>query len=154
MSPAILKTAIVSFVVSLSFVYASVSVAARPQKEVGVYELEFAVNTGGALILQAHIEDTSGDPAMDGKVIFQYCSYKGLPTNDISQPDEAPSSACADGTGRWRNLNARVPVTNNGDAFLYFGGVSVVTVIGFRYTYSGGTQIADWVTEPEDWFRL
>jgi hypothetical protein len=153
-SPATLKNAIVSFATALCFIYASDSAAARPEKVVGIYELEFAVNTVGELILQAHIEDPSGNPATDGVVVFQYCSYKGLPPKDITQPDEAPSSACANGTGRWRNLIARIPVTANGDAFLNFGTVTVVNVIGFRYTYSRGTQIADWVTDPKDWFRL
>ena len=57
------------------------------------------------------------------------------------------------GTARWRNLNARVQVAANLDAFLNFGIVRVVNVIGFRYTYNHGTLIADWVTDPEDWFR-
>lgn len=86
-------------------------------------------------------------------MVFQYCSYKGLPMNDITQPDEAPSSACADRLGSWKTL-ARVPVTGSGDAALGFGAITVVNVIGFRYRYlRQGSGIANWTTQPEDWTR-
>jgi hypothetical protein len=127
------------------------AVAAPPAKVTGTYELDFLYS--GELVLAAHIEDDQQNPATDGVVVFQYCSYLGQPRNDVTRPDEAPSSACADGTARWANLRARVPVTTEGDALLNFGTVSVVDVIGFRYKYSHGSEVANAVTEPEDWVR-
>lgn len=131
--------------------FATDSESAPPVKQVGTYELHFYFDD--ELILRAHIADAEGNPATDGVVVFQYCSYKGLPKGDITQPDEAPSSACADGSARWLNLRARVEVTTVGDALLNFGLVQVVNVIGFRYKYSHGSEIADRVTEPVDWIR-
>src|SRR5262245_50512792 len=69
----------------------------------GKYELKFLANgrevsslpvDDGELILQAHVTDSSGQPAQSGRVTFEYCSFKKLPPNDINRPDEAPSSAC------------------------------------------------------------
>jgi len=118
----------------------------------GSYDLDFLWN-GLELVLLAHVEDAEGAPATGGAVTFQYCSYKGLPPNDITQPDEAPSSACADGSGTWATL-ARVPVDASGNAGLNFGAVTVVNVIGFRYRYIGqGSGIANSTIEPEDWTR-
>jgi len=125
--------------------------APPPQKEVGVYDLFFIVNIANELVLSAHVTDSLGNPATDGVVVFEYCSYPGR-SNDITQPDEAPSSACADGSAMWNRL-ARVPLTTNGDASLFFGVVQVVPVIGFRYTYSHGREVADWVIDPVDWVR-
>lgn len=150
MSSKILKSSMLALVVAASIPCSSELLAAPPEKEPGSYDLNFLWN--GELVLWAHIEGASGD-ATDGVVVFQYCSYRGLPPNDITQPDEAPSSACADGSGRWRNLTARVEVDTNGDAFLNFGLVQVVNVIGFRYAYSRGSVIANAVTDPEDWIR-
>jgi hypothetical protein len=120
--------------------------------EPGSYDLGFLWN-GIELTLLAHVEDAAGTPATGGAVVFQYCSYKGLPPNDITQPDEAPSSACADGSGTWVTL-ARVVVNGSGDAALNFGAITVVNVIGFRYRYVGqGSGIANGTSEPEDWTR-
>jgi len=148
---------IVAVVASVLAAQTVPATAARPADKVaGVYDLSFFVNEVGELILRAHIAraDDPDVPATDGVVVFQYCSLVGVPHNDITQPDEAASSACADGSGHWLNLRARVPVRSDGDALLDFGLVRVVTVIGFRYKYSGGSEIADAVTDPEDWFRL
>ena len=121
------------------------------QPVVGSYELDFS-SSGSELILTAHVEDSQGNPAQEGFVVFQYCSYKGLPPGDPSQPDEAPSSACEDGSATWATLAARIPVDASGDASLDFGVVSIVEVIGFRYRYVGqGSGIANWTTEGEDW---
>ena len=49
-----------------------------------------------------------------GTVVIQYCSF-GPPTNDITQPDEAPSSACADHSGHWATLT-RLTLDPSGDA--------------------------------------
>ena len=143
--------ALIACLGSTALMSACPAVAAPPTKVVGTYELFFVFD--GELVLRAHIEDGQGNVATDGIVVFQYCSLKGLPPNDITQPDETSSAACADGTGRWRKLNARAEVNADGDAFLNFGTVSVVNVIGFRYRYSQGSEVEDWVTEPLDWVR-
>jgi len=143
--------ALVACLAAFALGYAGTSSAAPPSKVVGTYDISFYFDD--ELILRAHVEDGQGNVATDGVVVFQYCSLKGLPSNDITQPDEAPSSACADGTGRWRNLNARIQVNADGDAFLNFGIVEVVSVIGFRYKYSRGSEIEDWVIDPVDWIR-
>src|SRR6266511_4036672 len=77
------------------------------------------------LILGAHVEDAAGNAAQGGAVIFQYCSLKGLPPNDIERADEAPSAACASGLGTWANLGSAVPVIASGDAYLDFGVVFI-----------------------------
>ena len=58
------------------------------------------------LILKAHVDDGAGNPAQKGSVSFQYCGYKGLPPNDITRADEAPSAACANGAASWTSINA------------------------------------------------
>jgi hypothetical protein len=118
----------------------------------GLYELTFVFD--GRLILVAHIEDNVGNPAAGGAVVFQYCSYKGLPTDDITQPDEAPSSACSDGSAIWRNLVRRQVDPTSGDALHDFGPILVVNTIGFRYRYIGqGSGIQNQLIEPVDWVR-
>jgi hypothetical protein len=68
----------------------------------GCYELSFLDNSlqpvatrvvGEELILKAHVHNCSGVPAQRGSVTFQYCSLKGLPPNDITRADEAPSAS-------------------------------------------------------------
>lgn len=102
------------------------------------------------LILGAHVA-ASGGPAPSGTVIFQYCSYKGLPPNDIARADEAPSAACEDGSATWANLPPGVPVNASGDAFRDFGVVMIPRTVGFRFRYLGqGSGIANGVSAPED----
>ena len=149
MPPLTLKAVVLSIVAAVACAYASA--APPPPKEVGNYGLSFIVNLAGELVLVAHVTDSQGAVATDGVVTFEYCSLGGR-ANDITQPDEAPKSACADGSGRWRRLD-RALITQNGNASLFFGVVQVVPVIGFRYTYSQGSEIADWVIEPMDWVR-
>ena len=149
MPPLRFKSVALFIVAAASGAYASA--APPPPKEVGIYDLFFIVNIANELVLRAHVTDSLGNPATDGVVVFEYCSYPGR-SNDITQPDEAPSSACADGSANWNRL-ARVPLTTNGDASLFFGVVQVVPVIGFRYTYSHGREVADWVIDPVDWVR-
>lgn len=104
------------------------------------------------LILNAHItEESSGLPAQSGFVVFQYCSYKGLPPNDITRADEAPLEACEiDGTARWANLHALLKVNESGDAFLDFGAVLIPRTVGFRFQYKGQGTIANGVSEPKN----
>jgi hypothetical protein len=102
------------------------------------------------LILGAHVE-ASGVPAQSGTVIFQYCSYKGLPPNDVARADEAPSAACENGSASWANLPPGVPVNASGDAYRDFGLVMIPRTVGFRFRYLGqGSGIANGVSAPED----
>jgi hypothetical protein len=102
------------------------------------------------LILRAHVADSSGLPAQRGVVTFQYCSYKGLPPNDITRADEAPSSACADGSATWKNL-VSVQVDQSGNAYMDFGVVQIPRTVGFRFRYSSqGSGIANGVSDPAD----
>ena len=80
----------------------------------GVYDLTFWASFAGVgwqevsslpvlskeLLLKARVTDTSGNPATAGSVTFDYCSY-GKPTNDITNPDEAPMEACEQGAAKW-----------------------------------------------------
>src|SRR5262245_21566510 len=130
------------------------AVTVLSQGVAGSYGLSFSLNSGGELILTAHVQAlVSGAPAQGGAVTFQYCSFPGRP-NDITQPDEAPSSACADGSASWAHL-ARVLVNPaTGDASLDFGLVRVVNTIGFRGHYtSQNSGIASGDIEPVDWVR-
>ena len=111
----------------------------------GVYALTFHDTTGAEvtslpvleeLILKARVTDTSGQPAQAGSVSFEYCSLKGLPTNDITRADEAPLAECAAGTARWRSLLS-LSVNQSGEAAMNFGFVRIPRTIGFRVTYRG-----------------
>jgi hypothetical protein len=115
-----------------------------------VSTLTVCTESGGEeLILHAHIETSSG-PAQGGMVVFQYCSFKGLPPGDITRADEAPSAACADGSATWANLTV-VPVSGSGDAYMNFGCVRIPRTVGFRYKYLGQeTGIKKGVGGPAD----
>ena len=102
------------------------------------------------LVLKAHIDNCSGNPAQRGSVTFQYCSLKGGPPNDITRADEAPMAACATGQGSWSRLTT-VPVNASGDALMNFGFVRIPRTIGFRFKYAAqGTGIASGVSAPAD----
>jgi hypothetical protein len=139
----------------------SASLAAQPVP--GSYELSFfnsalepvsslPVCTQSAceeLVLNAHIEDSSGLPAQRGVAMFQYCSLKGLPPNDITRADEAPSAACETGSGSWANL-AGLKVSESGNAYLNFGIVLIPRTVGFRFRYIGQGGVANGVSAPMD----
>ena len=123
------------------------------QPVLGSYALTFSFDANNFITLQAHVTDYLGNPAQGGVVIFQYCSYKGSPPLDPSRIDEAPISACADGSAKWLTL-AIVPVNASGDAFSEVGPVNIVNVIGFRFRYIGqGSGIANYTIDPVDWER-
>lgn len=123
----------------------------------GCYGLSFLDNSlqpvttlvvGQELVLKAHVDNCSGGPAQRGAVTFQYCSLKGLPPNDITRADEAPSAACASGEGNWARL-VTVQVNASGDALMNFGFVSIPRTIGFRFKYlAQGSGIASGVSDP------
>jgi hypothetical protein len=149
---ALLRATVLAAVASIG----SVSLAAQPAP--GSYELSFFHSVFGGLepvsslpvcthsgceelILRAHVEDSSGSPAQRGLVTFQYCSLKGLPSNDISRPDEAPKAACDTRSAAWANL-ATFHVDDSGDAYYNFGVVLIPRTVGFRFRYSRGSDIA------------
>jgi len=105
------------------------------------------------LVLHAHVETATG-PAQGGAVVFQYCSYKGLPPDDINRPDEAPSEACMNGSAKWANLGV-APISASGDAYMSFGCVRIPRTVGFRYKYvAQGSGIKNGVAEPADFTWL
>jgi hypothetical protein len=144
--------------------------AARAAAAAGVYDLSFNVIQAGTLqpvttlpvssqelILLAHVADAAGNPAQKGSVTFEYCSYKKGPPNQLSNPDEAPSSACADGSAAWARLGSRsigfggCPGLQPGEVCWPFGIVQIPRTVGFRFTYSSqGSGIATSTTAPED----
>lgn len=121
------------------------------QPVLGTYDLEFSWS-GTALTIITHVRAGNDEAPEGGSVTIQYCSLKGLPPDDITQPDEAPASACEDRSGRWRTLDM-ISLDPSGDAAYYFGPVTVVTVIGFRFTYSGRGSGVEHQTVVEDWYR-
>jgi hypothetical protein len=131
------------------------------QVNAGIYQLSFYTNglvpvttlvagSGSELILGALVTDVAGAPAQGGSVTFQYCSLKGLPPNDITRADEAPSSACASGDGDWARLTT-VPVDASGHAYMDFGIVMLPRTIGFRFAYTRkGGAVSSGVSAPAD----
>ena len=101
------------------------------------------------LILEARVEDSSGFPAEGGLVTFQYCSLKGLPSNDISRPDEAPKAACQNRSAAWSNLGT-YRVDEAGTARYVFGIVRIPRTVGFRFSYSRGSNVAKGTSAPTD----
>jgi hypothetical protein len=102
------------------------------------------------LTLGAHVKDSSGQPAQSGAVIFEYCSLKGIPTDDITRVDETSSESCANGSAAWVSL-LTIGVNRSGDAYMNFGFVRVTPIIGFRFRYvSPGFSISDGTSEPRD----
>jgi hypothetical protein len=111
----------------------------------------FAYDDEEGLVIIGHIRDTSGNPATDGVVVFQYCSFKGVPP---TQAHEAPSSACLDGSGRWHTIAFRIDVGLSGDVSYVYGPVDPsINVIGFRFKCTRGSEIADGASDPTDWIR-
>ena len=143
----------------------AVSPVLEAQPAPGSFELAFFINSptglqpvtsltvsSDDLILGAHVANGAGTAATQGSVTFQYCSFKGLPPNDITRADEAPSSACDNGTATWKNL-VTVKVNGSGDAFMDFGIVQIPRTVGFRFRYAGqGSGIANGVLQPAEDF--
>ena len=109
------------------------------------------------LILVAHVEDSLGVAAQSGSVTFEYCSFKGLPPNDITRADEAPKEACDTGSANWARLTSvqidpgGCPGAGPGTACLDFGIVRIPRVVGFRFRFNGqGGGIAGGVSAAEN----
>ena len=129
---------------------------------IGSYELYFHAWRNGVLepassmpvlthelILRAFIYDAFGVPAQSGTAIFEYCSYKGRPPNDIERADEAPKEACDAGIASWRRLRSvdvatpSCPGFGIGNACMNFGIVRIPRDVGFRFRYSGRRREID-----------
>jgi hypothetical protein len=105
-----------------------------------------------AVLLDAHVTDSSGNLATSGSWIFQDCLLKGVP---------APSSACDSGSGLWSNIqevhfrpDPAHPLKT--DIRVAYGIVSAPQTIGFRFRYLGGhaSGIANGISNSMDvtWF--
>jgi hypothetical protein len=136
----------------------------------GVYALSFHARLGGVwqevssltvlsqeLFLRASVTDSSGVPAQQGSVAFEYCSYKKLPPNDITRADEAPAAACDQGLASWKRLTSSsisagsCPPSLDGSACAFFGVVRIPRDVGFRFRYSPqGSSIAAGTSEERD----
>jgi hypothetical protein len=146
---------------SATMMTASAALSARgSQVGAGTYVLSFVDNHlqpvttllvgGPELILAAHVADAAGNPAQRGSVSFQYCSLNGLPSNDITRADEAPSADCASGAATWTQLTS-VRVDASGNAYMDFGLVRIPRTVGFRFRYlSQGSSIPNGVSAPAD----
>ena len=135
---------------------------ARPPSGIpGVYALTFHAQLGNggftevsslpvsiqgvptpSLHLKAQVTDASGNPATSGTVTFQYCSY-GKPTNDITNPDEAPLEDCNSGAATWVELRRAMRVNDGScvhlgspSACTGFGPVRIPRSVGFRFRYT------------------
>ncbi len=122
----------------------------------GLYELSFDTTgpvpltnnrlpVGQELVLKAHVQDTSGNPAQRGEVIFQDCEVKNSP---------GPSAACDSGSGVWAHV-FQMSVDASGNALVDYGFISIPETIGFRFRYIGqGSGIANGVSKSGDviWF--
>jgi len=164
------RTIVQPFFIALALVCFALLPRVVAQGVPGTYQLSFfiisngqlvsvsslpACTSGGVceeLIPGAHVEEqSSGLPAQGGTVTFQYCSYKGLPPNDITRADEAPTAACESGLATWKDLRQRSKVNESGDAFGFFGIVLIPRTVGFRFRYTGqGSGIANGVSLPRD----
>ena len=135
--------------------------AKPPSGSPGVYALTFHAQLGNggftevsslpvfiqgvytpSLHLKAQVTDASGNPATSGTVTFQYCSY-GKPTNDITNPDEAPMEDCNAGAAKWVELRRAMRVNDGScvhlgspSACTGFGLVRIPRSVGFRFRYA------------------
>ena len=164
------KTTILPLLIALALVSVGISPRVTAQGVPGTYELSFFIRSQGVLvpvsslpactpggvceelILGAHVEEKSSQlPAQGGAVAFEYCSYKGLPPNDITRADEAPTAACDSGLATWKGLRQRSKVNESGDAFGFFGIVLIPRTVGFRFRCTGqGSGIDNGMSLPRD----
>ena len=132
------------------------SVGSGAPTSTGFYELYFHAWRNGVLepvssmavlsnelILRAYIYDAFGVPARSGTAVFEYCSYKGRPPNDIERADEAPKEACDAGIASWKRLRSvdlaipNCPGFGIGNACVNFGIVRIPRDVGFRFRFGG-----------------
>jgi hypothetical protein len=91
------------------------------------------IPVGTALVLIAHVTDSSGNLATAGSLIFQDCLLNGVP---------AQSSQCDSGSGVWSNIQTvHIRVIRNQtpeDISIGYGSPSTPQTIGFRFRYLNG----------------
>lgn len=117
--------------------------SARPSSGTpGVYQLSFlylgqpvqSLPVGQEVALKALVLNaTTGLPATDGTVTFQYCSRAGR-KNDRTDADEAPRVECDEGAAKWATV-VSVRLNQKGEAFGGFGFVQIPRTIGFRFLF-------------------
>jgi hypothetical protein len=105
------------------------------------------IPVGTALILNAHVTDSSRNLAKNGLLIFQDCLLQGIP---------APSIQCDSGSGVWSTIQ-RVPIMARpiaADIRVGYGSPSTPQTIGFRFRYLGGHGIPNGISNSLDvtWF--
>jgi hypothetical protein len=127
--------------------------SARPSSAApGVYQLSFlhlgqpvqSLPVGQELSLKALVLNaTTGLPATDGTVTFQYCSRGGRKT-DITNVDEAPKVECDQGAARWTTVvSVSIFEKLEGQAFGAFPVVRIPRTIGFRFLFRPGKSGID-----------
>ena len=104
------------------------------------------IPVGTALVLNAHVTDSSGNLATRGQLIFQDCLLNGIP---------APSTQCDSGAGAWSNIQM-VRINGPADIKVGYGSPSSRQTIGFRFRYFAGhgIGIANGISNSMDvtWF--
>jgi hypothetical protein len=105
------------------------------------------ISVGTALVLNAHVTDSSGNLAKNGLLIFQDCLLQGIP---------APSIQCDSGSGVWSTID-RVPIMARptaADIRVGYGSPSTPQTIGFRFRYLSGSGIPNGISNSMDvtWF--
>lgn len=104
------------------------------------------IPVGTALLLNAHVTDSSGNLATRGQLIFQDCLLNGIP---------APSIQCDSGTGAWSSIQM-VRINGPEDIKVGYGSPSTPQTIGFRFRYFAGhgIGIANGISNSMDvtWF--
>jgi hypothetical protein len=138
--------------------------SARPgSSAAGLYQLSFLQNgqpvqslvIGQRVILKGRVVNaSSGAPATDGAIVFQYCSRPG-PKGNITRADEAPRAECDAGSAKWVTL-VSIGVNENGEAFGGLGPVQIPRTIGFRFLFrseksgiaGGGSPELDFTWDP------
>jgi hypothetical protein len=103
----------------------------------GPWEEVFSKPVWTNVVLKADVKDTLGNPATEGSVTFEFCSYGGRRW-DLTQPDEAPKEACEQGLATWTRLQQPVSVENGGCDSLMSG--SVCRPLGYQYPITVGLR--------------
>jgi hypothetical protein len=110
----------------------------------------YATPVGRGAVLDAYVEDASGNPATSGTAFFQYCALQQVP---------APSAECDSGSGHWvfwvraGIIHTDPPGPNEGHALaVYDLAPPSGTTIGFRFRYLGqGSGIANETSNSADY---
>lgn len=105
------------------------------------------IPVGTALVLNAHVTDSSGNLATIGSLIFQDCLLNGVPAQSIQ---------CDSGSGVWSDIQrVHIKVIRNQtpeDIRVGYGSPSAPQTIGFRFRYLNGqaSGIANGISNSMD----